>query len=326
MKILGVGNALVDVLAPLSSDEMLERLGLSKGGMRLINDDEERRMSKIMSQLTHERATGGSASNAILALSHLQSGVGFVGNVGDDRNGRFFADTLARVGVEGRLTKEDKPTGTANTFITPDGERTFATYLGAAACMRPEHITGALFAGYDMVHVEGYLVGVPGLLEKVLRTAKETGLRISVDLSSYNVVQAYLEEMHDLVENYVDIVFANEEEAEAFTGEKDPLLAARQIAELCELAVVKMGSAGSGVMQKTVCREPVTVASHHVEVVDTTAAGDFFAAGFLYGCGKDLPLRECLQCGTELATAVIQVIGTRVTDEAWASLQRYMNA
>ena len=320
MKILGIGNALVDILAPLHDELLLKELDLEKGGMHLIDADGERRIAALMEQLHHEKATGGSAANMALALAHLQQGVGYIGHIGNGANGCFFAQRLAEVGVENRLRIVNAVTGTANTFITPDGERTFATYLGAAATLQPADIVPSLFEGYDLVHIEGYFIQVPQLLETVCRVAKECGLQTSLDLSSYNIVQAQRQQFRDIVASGIDIVFANEEEAAAFSQNEDPMVCVRDIASLCRLAVVKMGGKGSCAMAHS-DKNPVQISSRKVEVVDTTAAGDFFAGGFLHAYGEGRCLEDCLRCGALLAEHVIQVVGTQVSDEMWARIK-----
>lgn len=317
MKILGIGNALVDVLVRLEDEKSLSAFGLEKGGMILLGDEEESRIAPVMATLKPEKATGGSAGNVILALAHLQRGAGYVGCVGDDANGRFFADTFRGAGAETRLRTSHRPTGTANTFITPDGERTFGTYLGAALDLKVEDIIPELFEGYDLLHIEGYLIQSPGLLEAICRVAKQKGMMLSIDLASYTVVRDCREEMTRLVRDYIDIVFANQEESEAFTGLVDPIASAKEMARLCQLAVVKMGGDGACVAQHDSNEEPVRVAAQRVKVVDTTAAGDFFAAGFLHAYGEGRQMEACLRMGALLASEVIQVIGTQVTKERW---------
>lgn len=323
MKILGLGNALVDILATLKDETLLSSLHLAKGDMQMIGDEEEVEIAKLMQTLPHKMATGGSSANAMLALAHLQSGVGYMGYIGADENGKFFRQALETLGVETRLTLCEKPTGTANTFITPDGERTFATYLGAASMLTPNMLKREQMEGYDLVHIEGYFILCPGLLEAACRMAKEVGLKVSVDLSSYSMVAERRTEMTDIVKKYVDIVFANEEEATAFTQENDPRKAAEAIAEMCHLAVVKMG--GKGSCAKYHGEELVEAPSRKVNLVDTTAAGDFFAGGFLHGYSQGWSLTDCMNAGASTAAMVIQVIGTQVTPQMWDELHKTLS-
>ncbi len=318
MKIIGFGNALVDVLALLKDDALLNELNLPRGGMQLIDDNQQTRISAILKTLNPEMATGGSAGNTILALAKVGVQTGFVGRLGNDEMGHFFADKCKERGIEARVVFGPGMTGVANTFISPDGERTFATYLGEAALAETGDVTPATFDGYDLLHIEGYLVQNHAFIEHVMRTAKACGLKVSIDLASYNVVANDLDFFRYLVQEYVDIVFANEEESAAFTHGKAPAEALVEIGGMCEVAVVKLGKRGSSAMcqGETCVVEPCLVD----KVVDTTAAGDFFAGGFLYGYANGFSLERCLWAGSLLGSKVIQVIGTQVTEETWREI------
>ena len=318
-KIIGIGNALVDVLVRLKEDSVLEQMQLPKGGMTLIDEVRQQRLRASMEGMRLEQATGGSAGNAMLALAHLGGKAGFVGKVGRDALGKFYADNCKAVGIEARLLQSDLPTGVANTFISPDGERTFGTCLGAAASLQASDITPALFEGVCMAHIEGYLVQNHDLMETICQTAMEMSVQLSLDLASYNVVTADLPFFRHLVQDYIDIVFANEEEAAAFTGQKDPLEALRQIAALKSLAVVKLGSKGASAR---LGNEEVMVKANRVPVVDTTAAGDFFAGGFLYALNRGASLKECLSCGALLSEHIIGVVGTQLPEEEWREIKK----
>lgn len=318
-KIIGIGNALVDVLVRLEDDSVLERMQLPKGGMTLIDEAQQNELRACMEGLSVEKATGGSAGNTILALAHLGEKAGFVGKVGRDDLGKFYADNCKAVGIEARLLECGLPTGVANTFISPDGERTFGTHLGAAATLKPGDITPKLFEDVSLAHIEGYLVQNHDLMEAICQTAMEQSVQLSLDLANYNVVAADLPFFRHLVQDYIDIVFANQEEAAAFTGKKDPLEALREIAAYKCLAVVKLGGKGASARLGD---EEVVVEANKVPVVDTTAAGDFFAGGFLYGLDKGVSLQECLRFGTLLAGHIIGVVGTRLPEETWKEIRK----
>lgn len=325
-KIIGIGNALVDVLVRLKDDSLLGRLQLPKGGMTLIDEARQEELESLMSSLLTDegealschRATGGSAGNTMLALARLGGNAGFVGKVGRDALGRFYAENCRKAGIDARLLQCDLPTGVANTFITPDGERTFGTCLGAAATLKASDITPQLFEGVSMAHIEGYLVQNHDLMEAICQTAMEQSVQLSLDLASYNVVAADLPFFRHLVQDYVDIVFANEEEAAAFTGTRDPLEALREIASYKCLAVVKLGGKGASAR---LGGEEAVVEARKVPVVDTTAAGDFFAGGFLYALNKGASLEDCLRFGTLLAGHIIGVVGTQLPDEEWEEIK-----
>ena len=318
-KIIGIGNALVDVLVRLKDDTILEQMQLPKGGMTLIDEVRQKELQTCMEGLQVEQSTGGSAGNTMLALARLGGKAGFIGKVGRDTLGKFYADNCKAVGIDARLLQCDLHTGVANTFISPDGERTFGTCLGAAATLQASDITPALFEGVSMAHIEGYLVQNHDLMEAICQTAMEMSVQLSLDLASYNVVAADLPYFRHLVQDYIDIVFANEEEAAAFTGQEDPLEALRQIAALKCLAVVKLGGKGASARLGD---EEVMVKANRVPVVDTTAAGDFFAGGFLYALNKGMTLEQCLRCGTLLGEHIIGVVGTRLPEEEWKKIKK----
>ena len=318
-KIIGIGNALVDILVRLKDDAFLEQMGLPKGSMMLIDEARQKELRTCMERLPMEQATGGSAGNAMLALAKLGGKAGFVGKIGKDVLGKFYAENCEKVGIDARLLECNLPTGVANTFISPDGERTFGTCLGAASTLQASDITPALFEGVAMAHIEGYLVQNHELMEAICQTAMEMSVQLSLDLASYNVVAADLPFFQHLVQDYIDIVFANEEEAAAFTGKKEPLEALREIAALKCLAVVKLGSKGASAR---LGREEVIVPANRVPVVDTTAAGDFFAGGFLYALNRGASLKDCLSCGALLSEHIIGVVGTRLPEEEWKEIRK----
>lgn len=317
-RIIGIGNALVDALVTLPNDDLLYTFGLPKGSMTLIGDEKQQRIQECFASFDVQRATGGSAGNTMLALANLGVKPGFIGAVGDDATGDFFADNCMKCGITPYLKKLPVQSGVAYTFISPDGERTFATYLGAAAAMRPEDLTAKMFDGYDYLYVEGYLVQNHALILRAVELAREMGLKVCLDLASYNIVAADHEFFTRIVTEYVDIVFANEEEARAFST-ADPATALEHLHSLCEVAVVKLGAKGSSVM----CRgeRAFAPAMEVGKVVDTTAAGDFYAAGVMYGLMNGYALTQCAEMGALLSGHVIQTVGTRLSDEVWSKIK-----
>ena len=317
-KIIGIGNALVDALVTLPNDDLLHTFGLPKGSMTLIGDEEQQRIQECFASLDVQRATGGSAGNTMLALANLGAEPGFIGAVGDDATGDFFASNCTRCGITPYLTKLPAQSGIAYTFISPGGERTFATYLGAAAMMGSETLAPEMFDGYDYLYVEGYLVQNHALILRAVELAKEKGMKVCLDLASYNIVAADHEFFTRLVTEYVDVVFANEEEARAF-AQAEPAEALECLHSLCEVAVVKLGPAGSTIMRQG---EKVFVEAWPVEkVIDTTAAGDFYAAGVMYGLMNGCTLTQCAKVGTILSGHVIQIVGTQLAGETWNQIK-----
>lgn len=318
-RIIGIGNALVDVLVRLDDEQVLAQLGLPKGGMTLIDDSQQCELTKLIADFQPTRATGGSAGNAMLALANMGATPGFIGCVGSDEVGQFFRDNCIERGIEARLFVTEGHSGVANTFITPDAERTFATYLGVAGKLKAADITPELFQGYQLLHIEGYLVQDCQLIETICRTAKDVGLKTSIDLASYNVVNENRSMLRDLVAKYIDVVFANEEESAAFTEGMSPEDALQDIASIAEVAVVKLGKHGAMAMGNG---QQVRVPGSSLPVVDTTAAGDFFAGGFLYAYTQGATLERCLEMGALLAGNIIQVVGTRLPEAQWQEIRR----
>jgi sugar/nucleoside kinase (ribokinase family) len=260
--------------------------------------------------------TGGSAANTVRGIAQLGGKTAFIGKTNDDRMGQFFKKTFEDLQIKPHLLKGTIPSGVAATLISPDSERTFGTYLGAASQLTVSDLTDDLFAPYDYLHIEGYLVFNHELIEGILKMAKRNGLIISLDMASFNVVEANLDFLKRLVNTYVDIVFANEEEAKAYTG-REPEAALNELAAQCSLAVVKIGKAGSLVKAGD---ELVRVAAIPVHAIDTTGAGDVYASGFLYGLANGFSLANCGKLGGLLAAEVIRVLGAKIPDEAWPKI------
>ena len=207
------------------------------------------------------------------------------------------------------------PSGVAAALVSPDAERTFATFLGAAVELSANDLTQEMFEGYNVFHIEGYLVQNHELIETAIILAKKAGCRVSIDLASYNVVEDNLDFLHRMVEN-VDIVFANEEEAKAFTG-LEPEAALDKIAEEVEIAVVKIGSKGSMVKNKGIVYKAGVIKANSI---DTTGAGDLFASGFIYGMSKNLSFDKCAEIGAVIAGNVIEVIGAKMDAARWETI------
>lgn len=316
-KVIGLGNALMDIMTPLENDNILKHIGFPRGSMQLVNADKSNEILKLTSHIKSSLASGGSAANTIHAIAHLGMETAFVGKVGEDEYGRLFEEDLKNSGITPSLFYSKTETGRAVAMVSPDSERTFGTYLGAAVEMGPDEMTPEVFKGYDVLHIEGYLVFNEELIEKAIVTAKETGLKVSMDLASFNVVEAKLDFLQRMAKDYVDIIFANEEEAQAFTGEKDPVKALKKIAESVDLSIVKVGKEGSMIMQNgTITNVGVIDANP----IDTTGAGDYYAGGFIYGHLKGLKLEQSGKIGALLAGNVIEYMGCNIPSKTWKKI------
>lgn len=317
MRVLGMGNALVDVLTQLKSDDSLNVMGLPKGSMQLIDEAKLFSIIDEIKSFESKHASGGSAANTICGLAQLGIYSGFIGKTGPDHYGKLYAEELKKNNVVPHLLENNMASGCAMAMITPDGERTFGTYLGAAATLEAGDLHPGLFENYQFFHIEGYLIQNPELIRKACKLAKAAGCKISLDMASYNVVEANLDFFRELLTEYTDIVFANEEEAYAFTG-KEPQEALDILGELCEIAVVKIGAKGSLIKRGT---ETTSAQAIEASCLDTTGAGDLYAAGFLYGLIHNHPLQICGQIGSLLSGNVIEFIGAKMDAERWKAIK-----
>lgn len=320
--IVGIGSALVDVLLQLKDDQLLAQFGLPKGSMTLVDAELSKQILDASADLESGMETGGSAANTIRGIAQLGGAAGFIGKVNDDEMGRFFKDTFVDLNIQPHLLSGSIPSGVAATLITPDSERTFGTYLGAASELSVADLSDDLFQPYKYLHIEGYLVFNHDLIEGILKMAKKNGLIVSLDMASFNVVEANLDFLKRLVDEYVDIVFANEEEAKAFTG-KEPEAALAEIAAQCEIAIVKIGKEGSLVQANG---QTVRVPATPVHAVDTTGAGDVYASGFLYGLANGFELADCGKLGGLMAAEVIQVLGAKIPEKSWPQIMQLVES
>ena len=316
MKILGMGNALVDVLVKINDDKVLDDMQLPKGSMQLIDSQKLITINEEINKLDKTIVSGGSAANTIVGLARLGVDTGFLGRIGKDKFGEYYKNDLENNNVKSHLTEVDEVSGIASTFISQDGQRTFGTYLGAAALLDAKDLKREDFADYDYFYIEGYLVQSHELIEQAIVMAKESGAKIILDLASYNIVEENKDFLTRIIPKYVDIIFANEEEAFSFHG-----LSAEKVVSILakdtDIAIVKTGSKGSWIQQGN---DKFFIEAHSVNCVDTTGAGDLYAAGFLFGLTKNLPLKECGEIGTLLAANVIQVVGAKIEDDKWKEI------
>ena len=320
--ILGIGNALTDILAILPDDTLLQELALPKGSMQHVDSETGNRIWEKLKPLGADLVAGGSAANTINGAATFGMESGFIGKVGDDDLGSLFKSNQEMDGIRSILLKGDNPTGRAMVLITPpNAERTFAVYLGAALELVPNDLHPEWFEGWDYFHIEGYLVQNQATVRRAIELAKAAGCRISIDLASYNVVEANLEFLHEIVEEYVDIVFANETEAEAFTG-RPPREALDSIARICDTAIVKIGKDGSMVRRG---EELHFIKARPAAAIDATGAGDLYAAGFLYAHSIGMPLKTCGDIGSAIAAKVVEVVGTKIDQPRWNAAKKEIN-
>lgn len=317
-RVIGIGNALTDMLVNLSNDNVLTEYQLARGSMSLVDSRLQTDISKSVAGCPYSLSLGGSAANTIRAMARLGTEVGFIGKVGYDETGDFYEQALRNIGVAPYILRSEHKSGKCVSLVSTDGERTLVTHLGAAADLQAEDIDADVFEGYDYLYIEGYLVQDHELIRSTAQRAKERGIKVAIDLASFNVVEENCDFLHDIVERYVDIVFANEDEARAFSGEAEPNDALNYIGRMCELAVVKIGMRGALIKRgEEVIHVGIMAAAKRV---DTTGAGDFYAAGFMAGLCSGLSLRQCGTLGAIAAGKVIEIVGTTLSDEAWSEI------
>jgi sugar/nucleoside kinase (ribokinase family) len=309
MKILGIGNAIVDVICKID-EEFLTKNNLIKSTMKLVNEEE---FKKILSNLKIEKTiAGGSVANSIVGLSQLKNEVSFIGKVNEDKLGNEYEKSLIDVKVKYcyNKKKEDTPTGTCLILITPDSERTMCTFLGIAGKISPNDIDENFVKQSEIVFLEGYLwdEGEPkAAFDKALMISKKSAM----SLSDKFCVDRHKKSFFDLVNNKLDIIFANEQEIMELIDAKtfdDVVMFGKN---LNKLLVVTRSDKGSVAISRSEVVE--TESQKNLKIIDLTGAGDLFAAGFLHGIINDLSIKESLKKGTDMASKIIQKIGARLS-------------
>ncbi len=309
--VLGIGNAIVDVLAHCE-DAFLEAEGLVKGSMNLIEVAQSASLYERMGPAVE--VSGGAAANSMVGAASFGSSVAYVGKIRDDILGTVFAHDIRAAGVHFAtpVATDGPPTARSLILVTPDAHRTMSTYLGAATELGPEDIDTDLVAASATTYLEGYLWDKPRAKDAfrvAMAAAHAAGRRVSLTLSDSFCVHRHLEEFRALVEDQVDLLFANEEEIFALTDTRDLSQAVAAVRGRSEIVVVTRSERGSMVVTAD---DTVEVPAHPVAtLVDTTGAGDLYAAGFLHGIARNRPLAECAALGSLAAAEVISHLGAR---------------
>lgn len=321
-ELIGVGNPIMDLLAHVDDAFLKQHVAGEKGGMVLVDDED------IVALLRHlgdriAMMPGGSAANTTLGATKLGLKTTFLGKIGGDITAEHYYENFVGAGGNGsRFKRAALPNGRCLSLVTPDGQRTMRTHLGAAMTLRPEEITLADFKGCRHAHIEGYLLFNPALAQKVVDTARAAGCTISLDLASFEVVNVAREWIFDQLRIGLEVVIGNEDEAKALFQREDSYENyARELAQFGGIAAVKMGKDGAWVAQSTDLHRifPVSVE----RVVDTTGAGDAWAAGFLYGYlrGKSLALAGAI--GSRMGAETVQHLGASIPDIHWPRLRAH---
>ena len=308
MKILGIGNAIVDVICKVD-EKFIAQNNLTKSTMKLVDEME---LKKLLSKLKiEETVSGGSVANSIVGLSQLGNKVGFIGKVSDDKLGNKYEEGLKRENVKFFYSKKMEviPTGTCLILITPDSERTMVTFLGTAGKINENDIDTNAVEKSEILFLEGYLWD-EGEPKKAFEKAIKKANKVAMSLSDLFCVERHKTHFLDLVKNKLDITFANEQEIMSLINAKDIKTVINFAKDLKKLIIVTRGEKGAVAINKEEIVE--CVAKENLKIKDLTGAGDLFAGGFLHGYVNGKSLKESLDIGTEMSSKVIQIIGARI--------------
>jgi sugar/nucleoside kinase (ribokinase family) len=319
IELLGVGSPIMDLLAPVP-EAFLAHVPGEKGGLVLVDTAEMHRILSLL-EIAPANSTGGSAANAAFNAARLGLRTSFLGKLGNDELAESYRRAFAAAGVDAtRFKRGDLPNARCLALVTPDAQRTLRTCLAAAMTLSPAEITPADFAGCRHAHIEGYLVFNQALADAVLAAARAAGCTVSLDLSSFEVVNATRDWLFSQFHKGIDVVFANEDEIRALYQDRtsDYATLARRLAAQGVLAAVKMGGDGAWLAcEKQLHRiEPVIVS----DVIDTNGAGDAWAAGFLFGYLRGWPLPECGALASLVGAETVRHLGPIIPDAHWQAL------
>ena len=309
MKILGIGNAIVDVICKVD-DNFIVQNNLTKSTMKLIFDENE--FKKLLTNLKIEKTvSGGSVANSIVGISQLGNKVGFIGKVSDDDLGSKYEEGLKKENVEYFYSKkkEQLPTGTCLILVTPDSERTMCTFLGTAGKINEKDVSSDVIKKSEIIFLEGYLWD-EGEPKKAFEKAIKSANKVAMSLSDQFCVDRHKPHFLDLVKNKLDITFANEQEITSLINAKNFEDVINFSKQLGKLIVLTRGEKGAIAIKENEVVE--CGVQKNLKIVDLTGAGDLFAAGFLHGYVNKLSIKESLEKGTEMSSKVIQKIGARL--------------
>ena len=309
MKILGIGNAIVDVICKVN-DSFINQNNLTKSTMKLFFDENE--FKNLLNNLKIEKTvSGGSVANSIVGLSQLGDKVGFIGKVSDDNFGLKYEEGLKKENVEYFYSKkkEELPTGTCLILVTPDSERTMCTFLGTAGKINENDVSSEAIKNSEIIFLEGYLWD-EGEPKKAFDKAINNANKVAMSLSDLFCVDRHKPHFLNLVKNKLDITFANEQEITSLIEAKNFSEVIDFSKQLNKLIVITRGEKGAVAINGKEIFE--TEVKKNLKIVDLTGAGDLFAAGFLHGYINELTTKECLEKGTEMSSRVIQQIGARL--------------
>jgi len=325
--VLGLGSALVDILHHVSDAFLQKHVEGQKGGRLELSCQE---MDALLNQLPRSSAhmaKGGSAANTMAALAHLGTSAALLCKMGIDDAAQVFSTSMEKAGVapDGFKITRDQPTGRCLSLITPDAERTMRVCLGAAADMSQSDIDAADFGKHRVFYMEGYTAITPMLFQKAIGLAQSSGMEIHLDLGSFEIVNQYRQTFQEALKSSVHAVYANELEATAITGCDSPEEALNRLSQWCPLAIVKLGAQGA-ILRQAQAPTVFCPACPVKRVVDTTAAGDYWAAGFLHCYLKGFSLHNAAAFASRVAAEIVQITGAELPPQTWDTLKHILTS
>ncbi len=327
IKVLGAGSALLDLLVHVDDSFITEYAGGEKGGMTMPSAAEIAAMQTAAEKITTvTKTSGGSTANTLCGLLQLGIPCAFFGKTGKDENGAIYRNAFAAIGGDCSSFKcnETAPTGRCLCLITPDSQRTMRTDLGASGTLTVDDVTDADFEGITHFHIEGYLLYNMPVFLQLIKTAKAHNCTVSLDLASFEVVRTFKADLEAILRDYVDLVFANEDEAKAFSGSEDPVESLNILRKLCNTVCVKVGKDGAYIASEG--QDAIHVDAKLVKAVDTTGAGDLWQTGFLYGWLNGRSNALSGKYAAAVAAEVVQITGAQIPAERWDVLRAEISA
>jgi len=309
--VYGVGNAIMD-LQVQCDDAVLDGIGVEKGIMTLTEEAQQQHVLGSLSDHPVNQCSGGSAANTIVGLADFGGKAAYACKVGSDAFGSQYLDEMRRLGIAIEVAPSSGQTGTCVVLITPDAQRTMLTHLGVSSTLGPEDINAAEIARAKYVYIEGYLFtggSTRAAALKAIRLAKEQGVKVALTVSDPFLIDLFRDQFIELIEGPVDLLFCNEQEARALTGFDDPVDCAQAIHKHAENVALTLGRNGSILMHEG---EVIAVESSPVQAVDTTGAGDMYAAGVLYGITNGLSWQQAGHLGSHAAAQIVSRLGARL--------------
>ena len=317
-KILGIGNALIDIVVELDSDSLLKKYGFAKGSQEHVEKSVFDAFYQELKMDGARQIPGGSAANVLHPLAHLNYKTSCIGAIGDDAWGKMFEEDMKQAGIHFHPIRKTGDTGKVLHLITPDREKTIIGYTGVNDQLVAEDLEDQYFSSYTHLVVDGFLTSNEEFLQAFLEREDLQYARVVFDMASSHIAEGHREFLKRLIRKHVDVLFANDLEAFSYTG-NEPERGIRSMAKDCDLVVIKKGSKGSMVQRGS---EFYNLAAAPSRLVDDTGAGDMYAAGFLYGLLKNYHLTHCGKIASFLASKVLEVEGARLSADKWRTLKK----